>query len=263
MILRSYLGKAALFAATGLAVAAMAPTAASAAVTLDFTGSNTETNPGGDNVRKFTFNNAAFTGGTLIVEVTAWTRTAAGGVEQVYVGQYSSYGLGATATPYETGSNNTHTVDNQGTQDFLVFQFSQSVRVTSTYLTPFALTGQTSSTQDSDATAAASWTGDPITNTLNLGNTWAGVASLFGNMQFSAGDNTASAQAVNGAGNTGNLFFLAAGDIAGTSGLDAFKVKSLDVTAAVPEPASWAMMIAGLGVVGMSMRRRKTKVSFA
>lgn len=34
-------------------------------------------------------------------------------------------------------------------------------------------------------------------------------------------------------------------------------------TTAVPEAATWAMMIAGLGVVGASMRRRKTAVSFA
>lgn len=32
---------------------------------------------------------------------------------------------------------------------------------------------------------------------------------------------------------------------------------------AVPEPATWAMMIGGMGLVGMSMRRRPTKVSFA
>ena len=32
---------------------------------------------------------------------------------------------------------------------------------------------------------------------------------------------------------------------------------------AVPEPASWAMMIAGFGLVGGMMRRRVTKVSYA
>ncbi len=32
---------------------------------------------------------------------------------------------------------------------------------------------------------------------------------------------------------------------------------------AVPEPATWAMMIAGMAIVGSSMRRRKTAVSFA
>ena len=34
-------------------------------------------------------------------------------------------------------------------------------------------------------------------------------------------------------------------------------------TAAVPEPATWAMMIAGFGLVGGTMRRRSTKVAFA
>lgn len=33
--------------------------------------------------------------------------------------------------------------------------------------------------------------------------------------------------------------------------------------AAVPEPASWAMMIGGLGLVGAGMRRRRARVAFA
>lgn len=32
------------------------------------------------------------------------------------------------------------------------------------------------------------------------------------------------------------------------------------LTSAVPEPASWAMMVAGLGVIGFSMRRRQSRV---
>ena len=43
--------------------------------------------------------------------------------------------------------------------------------------------------------------------------------------------------------------------------LDNFRI---DITpGAVPEPATWAMMIAGFGLVGASMRRRAAKVSFA
>jgi Protein of unknown function (DUF642)/PEP-CTERM motif len=37
----------------------------------------------------------------------------------------------------------------------------------------------------------------------------------------------------------------------------------ISLTAAVPEPASWALMIAGFGLVGSAMRRRATKVSYA
>ena len=32
-------------------------------------------------------------------------------------------------------------------------------------------------------------------------------------------------------------------------------------TAAVPEPATWAMMVGGLGVIGSAMRRHKAKTS--
>jgi hypothetical protein len=38
---------------------------------------------------------------------------------------------------------------------------------------------------------------------------------------------------------------------------------SLRLAGAVPEPASWALMIAGFGVLGVAVRRRSLKVSFA
>ncbi len=54
----------------------------------------------------------------------------------------------------------------------------------------------------------------------------------------------------------------------------AFQFRGLGVTAAdfavdkismaaVPEPATWAMMLLGMGIVGSSMRRRKVNVAFA
>jgi hypothetical protein len=46
---------------------------------------------------------------------------------------------------------------------------------------------------------------------------------------------------------------------------NAFEVDSMNV-AAVPEPATWAMMIGGFGLIGLSMRRRRrarVSVSFA
>ena len=42
-----------------------------------------------------------------------------------------------------------------------------------------------------------------------------------------------------------------------------FTVKIQQLSSAVPEPATWAMMFAGFGIVGGTMRRRKTSVVFA
>ena len=47
-----------------------------------------------------------------------------------------------------------------------------------------------------------------------------------------------------------------------TSSQNSFEVDRLAV-AAIPEPASWALMIGGFGLVGAASRRRKTNVAFA
>jgi hypothetical protein len=38
---------------------------------------------------------------------------------------------------------------------------------------------------------------------------------------------------------------------------------NFEVAAGVPEPATWAMMIGGFGLIGAAARRRKTRVVFA
>jgi subtilisin-like proprotein convertase family protein len=52
--------------------------------------------------------------------------------------------------------------------------------------------------------------------------------------------------------------FLDVGALAGAT----LSISATPTAPAVPEPATWAMMIGGLGVVGMQLRRRKTTVSF-
>lgn len=47
------------------------------------------------------------------------------------------------------------------------------------------------------------------------------------------------------------------------SGSNAFEFDHVAVLAGVPEPTTWAMMLLGMGIVGASMRRRTTQVSFA
>jgi len=63
--------------------------------------------------------------------------------------------------------------------------------------------------------------------------------------------------------NAGNIYLaaeLGEGVGGGTSALIAL---ALQQQAAVPEPATWAMMIAGFGLVGGTLRRRARTVSFA
>jgi hypothetical protein len=40
-------------------------------------------------------------------------------------------------------------------------------------------------------------------------------------------------------------------------------IDNIDITSAVPEPASWAMLIAGFGLAGAAMRRRRVTVAVA
>lgn len=73
---------------------------------------------------------------------------------------------------------------------------------------------------------------------------------------LAVGDTSIKIDTVNPSNND-NIFFAAI-RVSGRAG-----VNEPAPTNPVPEPATWAMMISGFGLVGASMRRRKVSVSFA
>ena len=202
---------------------------------------------------------------TLNLRVTGWSLsapTAAGVVRDSYLGAYSS-GLGVTSGD-ENGSGNTHIADNQNRYDFFIFQFDRAVQLVSGTFTPFTL----GNGPDTDATVAfgttnIAWNSQPALNNQS----YATLSGIFnGGYSTLTGGGSANTRLLNPAANVGNIWLVGAAFNNTDRKIDGFKFKNLTVvSSAVPEPATWAMMILGFGMVGSAMRRRnmKTNVSFA
>lgn len=201
---------------------------------------------------------------TLNLRVTGWSLTAAnaaGVVKDSFLGAFSS-GLGVTSNG-ETGSGNTHIADNQGRYDFFIFQFDQAVQLVSGTFTPFTL----GNGPDTDATVAfgttnIAWNSQPVLNNQSF----ATLSGIFnGGYSTLTGGGSTNTRLLNPAANSGNIWLVGAAFNNADGKIDGFKFKNLTVSSAVPEPATWAMMIIGFGLVGSAMRRRtvKTAVSFA
>lgn len=68
---------------------------------------------------------------------------------------------------------------------------------------------------------------------------------------------------VNCGGATNQISIGASNEVSTVAKTGVQQIAAVASVASVPEPASWALMIGGLGLVGMSMRRRTFAVSFA
>ena len=92
--------------------------------TVDFAGTSAHDGTAG-NIR-------TFSAGGVSVKTSAFSRDTSGVWSTAYLGSYGG-GLGVTDGS-ENGSNDTHTVDNIGRDNYVLFEFSQNVVVDSAFL---------------------------------------------------------------------------------------------------------------------------------
>jgi hypothetical protein len=186
-------------------------------------------------------NPAAWVMDGVTLKVTGWSTATAGAGTLPVAGSataYNGFGYGII----NSANDDSHTIDDSGRYDFLRLEFSKAVTLNNVSLAAFGDTDAWVSygSAATDMASSTGWTSF-ITNGANyLGGT--------ADRSFSPAINTAATVWLIGAGR-------------GTGSDDSFKLSSIGVTAAVPEPASWAMMIVGFGAVGATMRRRKGKVA--
>ncbi len=228
-----------------LAAAIATPQAASAQ-TVTFSGSSATDGTDG-NIRSFTI-------GGLQVQASAWSLQN-GTLEQAYLGLYST-GLGVTNNDEGDGSSLNHTADNVGQSDFILLMFNQAVNISSARLTPYDVS---STPNDNDALVAYAnyahpFTGAPTPVALNSA-LWTALAGT----DYNVSGNMVSPNwtSLNSTGYFGNFWVIGAAWPNLDTNDDGFKLTAINVTPAVPEPGTWAMMLIGFGGVGVALRRRR------
>lgn len=192
----------------------------------------------------------------LNVKVTGWTNFN-GLIDNSTIGSYGTAGLGII-NRNETGANGTHQADNAGGTDFFILQFDQAVKLTSAVFNSYTFNGVA---PDNNAllgwgSAAYAWN-----STLPLDNAaYGSLASALKGTALSNGTG-ASGTRTFGLGDQafGNVWMISAAAPDGGKLYDAFKLGgfSVNTVAAVPEPATWAMMLIGFAFAGAALRHRR------
>ncbi|MBN8513232.1 SdrD B-like domain-containing protein [Accumulibacter sp.] len=183
-------------------------TALGAPRTFDFSGNSALDGPDG-NIREFS-------SGAVSVKASAFARDKASGEwSTAWLGSYGG-GLGVTDSSEGSGGSNMHTVDNVGRDNYVLFEFNQSVIVDSAYLGYVV--------NDSDITVWIGSSSNAFNNHLTLSDA---VLNGLGFTEVNLTDLTSARTADINAGNlAGNVLVLAAwtGD---TTPEDRFKIENL------------------------------------
>lgn len=228
-------------------------------------------------------NSVAFSGTsngvTVNVLASGWTATQTDTGGYTFAPSYMSrgiLGLGVTS-PDDSITNDGsrfHLIDNKDGFDFVLFQFDQNVTITSAILNQSSLLNGKIDNESSAGIGLSNLSWD---TRLDLSD-----ASLFDSLSieffdvdrfFPQNDPTVRPDVpFNLGGQFGNIWMIGANlnnDDTVTFGngtspsYDAFNIQRLTVNTAgaVPEPASWALMIVGFALVGGGLRRRKADVT--
>lgn len=237
-----------LLAAGTAAVMAFAGSA-QATTTLISTSSNV---PSSDGNRR-SFQVTSF-GKTVNVRVSGWSLDSSGIVRDSKLPTYGSAGFGVISGDDDGGRSNQHTVDNHDRIDFVLFQFDQDVKLTGARFNGYGLFG---GPEDTDATIA--WAHTDLAWNEKPGWNDQSITSVLGTLQ-----NPKWLESLGGTDQTrtwkpsgfGNIWFVAASGINADGKVDGFKLNGVQISA-VPEPASWVMMIGGFGLAGAAARRRQ------
>jgi hypothetical protein len=191
-------------------------------------------------------------GSTVNVRATGWSYDGST-VRDSFLGSYGG-GLGVTSGD-ETGSGNTHVIDNQNRIDFVLLQFDQVVRLTAATFNGFSFGGVT----DTDASIAWGGSATPWNMGLALDNqSGSALAAMFSGSALSLGGANGGNRPLNlGDSAAGNLWLIGAAFTNADRRIDGFKLGNVTVNTVspVPEPSTWAMMLAGFALVGVAMRR--------
>ena len=168
-----------------------------------------------------------------------------------------------TVTLTQVGANVNFVVDladgigwaQTGAADFQLFKFNATGVVLGDISVTQTFAGQTLAAQ------TGAFNGDGTGNFLfgiactTCGNGNTGITS---NLVFSVANATIAE--LTGANNLGNIFV--ADIFNGRTGAGSGNTGPVDVTGVIPEPETYAMLLAGLGLMGFVARRRKQKAPF-
>ncbi len=199
--------------------------------TFAFSG-NTSTWGSKGNIRTYTVNG-------ISVKVSAFSRAKSGSNpwDPAYLGAYSG-GLGVTDESEGWVSGNSHTVDNIGRHNFVLFEFSQPVVVNRAFLGYVVA--------DSDLSVWAGNATDPYNNHLTLSDSLLSGLTRQDNTTESGSPRWANLSSEM----SGNVLVISAW-LDDTSAEDEFKIGALDICQP-PSPVALACVADGTGIAGFA-----------